>query len=548
MSAAPVISVRDAFCVLEAGDRAVAALRGIDLTVASGERVLVHGPNGSGKTTLLRVLIGEQRLDAGDAVVAGWNVGRGDRSGLARWRTAHVGWVDQHAGRTLRPEFGVLDNVALQQRLGGVGRRAARTAAREALDLVGVGALAERSIDTLSGGEAQRVAVAAALVHRPQVIFADEPAGQLDADGAVQVHEALAAAASGVGAALLVVSHDDRAAAIADRVLRIRDGRVSETWRPDAPDDELLVVDDRGWVRLPVAARRVAGLGAAIRVRAQDGRAVLVPGTPPDGVRAPAGDGDMPAPIAAGSVTAGSVTAGSVTAGSVTAGSGEGAAAARAGVVSCTAVVRRFADRMVVDGVTLTCSPGEVLVVHGRSGSGKSTLLRILTGLDDPDEGTVQLLGDDLPAADRAGRARRRRSGVGMVQQEIHLDETATLRENLDLARAVRGMPADQGGDLALLDELGLGDLADRQARRCSGGERQRAALARAVVGSPALVVLDEPTSQLDETSAVRVVQFVARLADRGAAVVIASHDPLVLAAATRLLALGSGAPARAQP
>ena len=180
---------------------AVVALRGITLALAPGERVVVHGPNGSGKTTLLRLLAGEQALAAGRAVVAGQAVGegvggRGGRTAaVARWRAAKLGWVDQHPARTLRPELDVLGNVALQQRLAGVPATQAREAAQRALDAVGVGELAGRQVETLSGGEAQRVAVAAALAHGPALVLADEPSGELDATNAELVYDALAAAA-----------------------------------------------------------------------------------------------------------------------------------------------------------------------------------------------------------------------------------------------------------------------------------------------------------------------------------------------------------------
>ena len=218
--------------------------------------MVVHGPNGSGKTTLLRLLAGEQPIAAGHAVVAGREVGVGSRGGdaaAAAWRAQRLGWVDQHAARTLRPELDVLGNVALQLRLAGQRASAARAAAAEALDAVGAGHLGGREVVALSGGEAQRVAVAAALAHRPVLVLADEPSGELDLASADLVDDALSAAVRAAGAALVLVSHDRRAARIGDRVVRIRDGRLSETWQPGG--EELLVVDDRGWLRLPEAVR-----------------------------------------------------------------------------------------------------------------------------------------------------------------------------------------------------------------------------------------------------------------------------------------------------
>jgi energy-coupling factor transport system ATP-binding protein len=526
----PVIEVHDAFCMLGTDDGAVVALRGMNLVVHEGERVVIHGPNGSGKTTLLRVLIGDQRLAAGDARVAGWPVGRGPISGVAGWRARHVGWVDQRAGRTLRPELSVADNVALQPRLNGVGRPRAQQMAMKALDLFGVGSLARRRVVDLSGGEAQMVAAAAALVHRPAVVFADEPAGQLDADHAESMYSTLATAVTGIGSALVLVSHDTRASRVADRVVRIRDGRASETWQPAEADElgEGLIVDARGWVRLPAAVRASLGMSATVRVQAGEGSAVLRPAPELDGASA-AGHHDADALFRRPAVRPAEeqldVNAGSPPpVGDV--------------VAQCRRVSRRYGEQTVLDAVSVSFAAGEVHLVRGRSGSGKSTLLRLLVGLDDPDDGEVTLARTPLIGLDRAARAELRRTHVAMVLQDIHLAETATLRDNLSLARAVRGLADDSEADTELLERLGLAALAHREAARCSGGERQRAALARALVGRPSVVVVDEPTSQLDEASAERVIALLVELAESGAAVVVASHDPLVTTAATRIFDL----------
>ena len=531
-----VVDVRDAFCLHRVGDGAVAALRGLTLEVAAGERVVVHGPNGSGKTTLLRTLIGEQRLSAGTAVVAGWPVGVGPSGGLAAWRARSLGWVDQHAGRTLRPEFDVISNVMLQVLMLRRSRSQAREAAMEALDRVGVADLADRHIADLSGGEAQRVAVAAAIVHYPTVVFADEPGGQLDAVSADSVYRALSDAVQGIGAALVMVSHDRRATVVADKVMWIRDGRMSEAWWPNGggppaatPDEQFLVVDSRGWLRLPEAARRASGTGDVTRFRVDGDQIVLNPiaverasavagfGPPTGRPSQMASQMSSPkAPVAATSVET----------------------PPRA---QLTEVTRAFGDRLVVRPLTLEIDAGALHVVGGRSGAGKSTILRMLVGLDRPSSGTVSLVGVDLASLDREALALHRRDHVGVVLQEVHLAETATVAANLDLARAARGLPGDVDDDQAWLDSLGIGHLARREARRCSGGERQRIALARAMVAHPAVVVLDEPSSQLDEAATERLVAVLRLAAHAGAAVVIATHDPVLIAAADVLVDLDHG-------
>ena len=266
----------DLFCLYTVpGGATVAALRGMSLHVAPGERLVVHGPNGSGKTTLLRVLTGEVPASSGSVSVAGTELVGASAARMAGLRRDVLGLVDQHSGRSLRPELDVLDNVALQLRLAGRPRATARAAAEESLGALGLSALAGRRPSTLSAGEAQRVAVCAAVAHGPTVLLADEPTGELDIDSSDAVYDLLAAAAKRADATLLLVTHDQRAARIANRVVRIRDGRLSEQWSPDAPQDEELVVDDRGWVRLPEALRRRIGLADRARVRSDGDEVVL---------------------------------------------------------------------------------------------------------------------------------------------------------------------------------------------------------------------------------------------------------------------------------
>ena len=516
---APVVDVRDAFCLHPVpGSGAVAALRGLTLTVAAGERVVVHGPNGSGKTTLLGVLSGERRLSAGTATVAGLDPADASGRELAAWRSRALGRVDQDPRRTLRAELDVLANVALHLRLAGRPRREAEDVALASLERLGLGHLATRRPDTLSGGEAQRVAVCAALAHRPTLVLADEPTGELDAEAASDVYDALAAAVVDAGATLVLVSHDRRAARVADRVVRIRDGRLSETWQPHPPDaadvespPESLVVDDRGWLRLPDAVRRAAGIGERVRVR-MAGESVSLDPEP----------GTEVAPVSAELPVSREVSAST----------GDTVAALRA-------VSLAYGDRPVLRGLDLDVVAGRLLAVSGPSGSGKSTLLRVLSGLERPDTGDVTVADTPLAACDRDALAALRAADLAMVTQDVHLAGATSAEANLELARAVRRQPSDAEADARRLRDLGLAALAHRPVDALSGGERQRVAVARALVVSPRLVVLDEPTSQLDEASAERLAAVLVAAARDGAAVVVATHDPVLLEAADEVLQLG---------
>ncbi|SDN86375.1 putative ABC transport system ATP-binding protein [Actinomyces ruminicola] len=201
------------------------ALRGIDLDIAAGEVLAVTGPSGSGKSTLLHVLAGVLTPDAGTVQYGGRNVASLGEADRARLRLAEFGFIFQFG--QLLPDLSALDNVTLPLLLAGVSRRRALERAHAQLDALGLGEHERKLPTQLSGGQAQRVAVARALVTSPRILFADEPTGSLDSLAAEQTMGALLEAARAAHSTLVVVTHDARIAAYADREVIIRDGRVS---------------------------------------------------------------------------------------------------------------------------------------------------------------------------------------------------------------------------------------------------------------------------------------------------------------------------------
>jgi putative ABC transport system ATP-binding protein len=176
--------------------------------------------------------------------------------------------------------------------------------------------------------------------------------------------------------------------------------------------------------------------------------------------------------------------------------------------------------------------------VTGPSGSGKTTLLHLLAGLELPDAGDVDVLGTHLADLDRAGRARFRGEHIGYIGQQPGLVPTLSALENVELALALRGLPAEDARET--LVAVGLEERAEQRVSRLSTGERGRVEIARALAPRPELLLADEPTSRLDQANAIAVGTLFVRLArDYGAAVVCATHDPLLIEQVDETLSLG---------
>jgi putative ABC transport system ATP-binding protein len=216
-------------------------------------------------------------------------------------------------------------------------------------------------------------------------------------------------------------------------------------------------------------------------------------------------------------------------------------------VIEMKAVSRRFeAGGLRVDAVRevdLSVREGELVAVLGRSGSGKTTLLSIAGGLDRPDAGEVSVGGRALEKLDEAGLDEFRRSTVGWVFQTSGLLPLLTAAENVALALRIQGLSEAQAQLKALgaLEAVGLGERSAHRAYELSGGEQQRAALARALVKQPRLLLADEPTGQLDSETSLEVVNLLREAAASGITVLLATHDAALADAADRVLRMEDG-------
>lgn len=267
----------------------VVALQGLDLVVDRGELVAIVGASGSGKSTLLNILSGLDVPTAGIARVAGYDLLTMSARKRLAYRRRTVGFVWQQTARNLLPYLTARENVELPMRLAGRrSSRARRNRARELLDLVGVGYAADRRPSQLSGGEQQRCAVAVAVANNPEVLFADEPTGELDEATSVEVFGALQTINAELGVTVVVVTHDPTVSSQVQRTIAIRDGRtaseVRRTARVNADGtaevvaEEYAVLDRSGRLQLPRAFVDALALRDRVRLNLEPDHVAVRPG------------------------------------------------------------------------------------------------------------------------------------------------------------------------------------------------------------------------------------------------------------------------------
>jgi len=516
----PVVELRDVFCVHRTNEGDAAALAGTNLELARGEVLGVLGPSGAGKSTLLRVVAGIQPPSAGVVRVLGRDIGRMPAGSRSRLRHELVGFLGQHTETALSPDLRMRDAVGLPLALRGVPKRERRIRVGE---LFAAAALADRADALpreLSGGERQRFALCAALAHRPALLLADEPTGELDDASADATRALIVELARTNGTSVILVTHDPATAEIADRTLRIRDGRIVGDRRGG---QETLVVDD-GWLRLPSELLTQSGIGPGKGQRAR------VRPTP-DGVIVTRADSDSGPTGSAGPAAASARPQPPVPWAPVQ--------------VELRSVARTYGRgptrRDVLDGLTHDFAPGQMTAITGRSGAGKTTLLKLVAGLDRPSSGQVMLDGHPLGDRDGEQLASLRRERIGYLSQEPAPIGFLSAEENAVLALRIRGWDADAAAERAAmaLTRAGLADRARQRVHRLSAGEAQRLALARALASAQGLLIVDEPTSRQDENNARAVAALLTAAAhEEGQTVICATHDPALIGQADQVVVL----------
>ncbi|HAS28189.1 MAG TPA: ABC transporter ATP-binding protein [Dehalococcoidia bacterium] len=211
------------------GEEIILAVSGVSLEIKEGEFVALVGPSGSGKSTMMHLIGGLDTPTSGRVIVDGQDLSRATDKELSRYRNEKIGFVFQ--AFNLHPTYTATENVALPLIFSGIGQSSRMKMAADALEIVGLAERASHRPNQLSGGERQRVSIARALVTQPKIILADEPTGNLDSKNGKHIMELLSQLNREKGITLIIVTHDMEIAAVAGRIIKMRDGKIIEDER-----------------------------------------------------------------------------------------------------------------------------------------------------------------------------------------------------------------------------------------------------------------------------------------------------------------------------
>ena len=286
----PMIVCDNLVKIYEVAEHDVMALQGLDMVVRAGELMGIVGVSGSGKSTLLNILGGLDRPSAGRIMVNGQNLLKLSNSALDQYRLNTVGFVWQQSARNLVAYMSALKNIELPMTLFGESSRMKRRRSEELLDLVGLSDRRHHRLSELSGGEQQRVAISVALANKPKLLLADEPTGEVDEANAQRIYQIFKDLKQELNLTTLIVSHDLNLAKHVDRVVAIRDGKVSsETVRHNQTGvdvnlvehastfTELIVLDSTGRLQIPKDLRAQLGLQRYVRLEVVEGGILIRP-------------------------------------------------------------------------------------------------------------------------------------------------------------------------------------------------------------------------------------------------------------------------------
>ncbi|MHA1743001.1 MAG: ATP-binding cassette domain-containing protein [Candidatus Heimdallarchaeota archaeon] len=527
--------------------RSIVALSGCDLAVEESSFVSIIGPSGAGKSTLLRILSGLEQPTSGKVNVLSQDIDLLTPKKLYQFRLQNIGFLNQMPHYNLFPELSVEQNLLIPLRLLGESRETGKKVVEDALERMEIKHLSQHRAKQLSMGESMRVSLAVALITNPPILLADEPTGQLDKKNTQIILELLKAINQQEGTTILVVSHDPVYFSVVSESFLIFNGRLGAVYTQEDLNEHLLEgeqekenltkeifvshIDSFSYLFLPNRIKELLALDKKVKfVIDYEIKKVFLEN--PQGSEA-FKEVEHPQFIKI---------------------SGFHPKKHKKGVtpiLACKNLQKWYHspnDQLILDGINLQLLPNELVFLIGPSGSGKTTFLNILSGMDLDFNGSLELFGKAISSSNQSLVEKVRAQKMYYLSQYVNLYPSMTLDENLNYFLNVHKTQKERAfyeKDF-LLHFLTLDEITDQDVAKFSLGERKRASFLLGLLQVPEILLLDEPTANLDEMNKHKVMSLlVDYIMGTGASAIVVTHDLLSLIPNSRVIMLENGKIAR---
>ena len=545
----------------------VSALRGLDMYIKDGDVASIIGPSGAGKSTLIKILCGLEKPSGGTVLIDNVNIAELSEKQMRQFRYHRMGIVNQFVGQNLLSSLTLEQNILLPMKMKFTARERAHKELEELLKILHLEKVRKNPITKVSGGEAMRASIGVALAKKPRLLLADEPTGQLDTANTNDIIETFRDLNENYGTTILVVTHDLRFRNAFKKSYIIRDGRlVGVNTDLDRGELEFILrpqesnlqsmIDSSQFIRLPDEvyvsgnykhivefdihpSKKFAFLFNPnetntkeiyeILKRMEDSKPVTEEGEATELTATRIGSQVSFSEIKPILEHQFHYPKDSES------------------LIKVENLHKSFpAGRTVnevIKGVSFTVNKGDFVVISGKSGAGKTTLMNVISGVEDPDEGSIEIKDFDVVHGNPREIADFRFYEIAMINQVNNLFSQYSVHENMIIPRVFNSTQQLVLSDLpSIAESVEIDHKIEQYAAELSAGERQRAALAVALARKSPIIFADEPSANLDSRLARNIISLMMDTAEKlGTTIIMSTHDLSLVRPGFRLIKLLDG-------
>ncbi|UJG40966.1 MAG: ATP-binding cassette domain-containing protein [Candidatus Heimdallarchaeum aukensis] len=533
-------------------DYKVAALRGLDLYVEKGDLVSIVGPSGAGKTTLIKILSGLEDITGGSVIIDNHHLEKMSQKQLREFRFRYIGLINQNISDNLFSNLSVEKNLMIHKKLFYIPREQARREVKEILELLNLYHVRNNLVSRISGGEAMRLSLGAALAKNPKFLLLDEPTGQLDTEHTKEVINTIKDINENTGKTIVVVTHDIRFRNVFKHSFIIRDGRlvgVSQDMEKDklefmtsSSTNNRAYLDKNSLLRIPDQIKMKTKLYDVVEFDAHPAGSLGLFWNP-DIVNREEIYKILNKPVDEAIKESREISYEEI---EKIISRKFNFIESRENILQLKGVSKGYHSpagyNQVIKNINLEVKKGDFVMITGPSGVGKTTLFNCITGLVKADKGEIIINNVSLHDKDEYETSMFRLKNIAYITQHNNLFEPVTVKDNLLVPYLFSKLDYDEEYSLNMVEECQIKHKLEAYPDELSAGEKQRASLSLALTRKTPILIGDEPTANLDSDLARAIIDVLMDVAEKlQTTVIICSHDLSLLRPGMRHIVLEKG-------